>query len=127
MGAGQSVKTALASTLRERSSLHPLLEAEHIVNSRLLTEVDIEPVEAEGLMPNHFLIGRSYGAAAAGHFNDNVLLGSASWRTYKNLVDHFWQALPILVPGRARGDLICCASVEGDIVLIVDPSLSRFS
>ncbi|GBP40241.1 hypothetical protein EVAR_37642_1 [Eumeta japonica] len=34
-----------------------LLEAEHIVNSRPLTEVDIEPAEAEG--PNHFLIGRS--------------------------------------------------------------------
>ncbi|GBP66151.1 hypothetical protein EVAR_83931_1 [Eumeta japonica] len=69
-----------AATLREKSHreefLHTLLlEAEHIVYSRLLTEMDIEPTEAEGPMPNHFLIGRSCGAAAAGHFDDNVILG----------------------------------------------------
>ncbi|GBP61939.1 hypothetical protein EVAR_44995_1 [Eumeta japonica] len=92
----RSVKTALAATLRERSPreevLHTLLlEAEHIVNSRPLTEVDIEPAEAEGLTPNHFLIGRSCGAAAAGHFDDNVLLGPANWRTCQRLADHFWQ------------------------------------
>ncbi|GBP59904.1 hypothetical protein EVAR_44580_1 [Eumeta japonica] len=62
------LKTALAATLREgprEEVLHTLLlEAEHIVNSRPLTEVDIEPAEAEGLTPNHFLIGRSCGAAA---------------------------------------------------------------
>ncbi|GBP67851.1 hypothetical protein EVAR_86677_1 [Eumeta japonica] len=46
-----------------------------------LTEVDVEPAEAEGLTPNHFLIGRSCGAAAAGHFDDNVLHGPANWRT----------------------------------------------
>ncbi|GBP18789.1 hypothetical protein EVAR_93217_1 [Eumeta japonica] len=32
-----------------------MLEAEHIVNFRPLMEVDIEPTEAEGLTPNHFL------------------------------------------------------------------------
>ncbi|GBP86579.1 hypothetical protein EVAR_69099_1 [Eumeta japonica] len=104
----RSVKTALAATLRERSRreevLHTLLlEAEHIVNSRPLTEVDIEPTEAEGLTPNHFLIGRSCGAAAAGHFDDNMLLGPANWRTCQRLVDYFWQRwlreyLPTLVP-----------------------------
>ncbi|GBP48985.1 hypothetical protein EVAR_35606_1 [Eumeta japonica] len=108
----RSVKTALAATLRERSPreevLHTLLlEAEHIVNSRPLTEVDVEPAEAEGLTPNHFLIGRSCGAAAAGHFDDNVLFGPANWRTCQRLADHFWQRwlreyLPTLVPaGRA--------------------------
>ncbi|GBP95022.1 hypothetical protein EVAR_91829_1 [Eumeta japonica] len=81
-------------------------EAEHIVNSRPLTEVDVEPAEAEGLTPNHFLIGRS-GAAAAGHFDDNVLLGPANWRTCQRLADHFWQRwlreyLPTLVPPGAR-------------------------
>ncbi|GBP24674.1 hypothetical protein EVAR_15880_1 [Eumeta japonica] len=108
----RSIKTALAATLRERSPreevLHTLLlEAEHIVNSRPLTEVDIEPAEAEGLTPNHFLIGRSCGAAAAGHFDDNVLLGPANWRTCQRLADHFWQRwlreyLPTLVPAGAR-------------------------
>ncbi|GBP97231.1 hypothetical protein EVAR_91849_1 [Eumeta japonica] len=103
----RSIKTALAATLREepsrRSSPHPAAEAEHIVNSRPLTEVDVEPAEAEGLTPNHFLIGRSCGAAAAGHFDDNVLLGPANWRTCQRLADHFWQRwlreyLPTLVP-----------------------------
>ncbi|GBP19820.1 hypothetical protein EVAR_75112_1 [Eumeta japonica] len=66
----RSVKTALAATIRERSLrkevIHnQLLEAEHIVNSRPLTEVDIEPTEAKGLTTNHFLIGRSCGAAHA--------------------------------------------------------------
>ncbi|GBP82294.1 hypothetical protein EVAR_86648_1 [Eumeta japonica] len=133
----RSVKTALAATLRERSPreevLHTLLlEAEHIVNSRPLTEVDVEPAEAEGLTPNHFLIGRSCGAAAAGHFDDNVLLGPANWRTCQRLADHFWQRwlreyLPTLVPRRARGDPICRAPAEGDIVLIVDSSSPRYS
>ncbi|GBP93443.1 hypothetical protein EVAR_89793_1 [Eumeta japonica] len=49
-------------------------EKPSIVNSRPLTEVDVEPAEAEGLTPNHFLIG-ACGAAAAGHFDDNVLPG----------------------------------------------------
>ncbi|GBP81027.1 hypothetical protein EVAR_41023_1 [Eumeta japonica] len=39
-----------------KNSTHLLLEAEHIVNSRPLTEVDIEPAD-EGLTPSyHFLI-----------------------------------------------------------------------
>ncbi|GBP10287.1 hypothetical protein EVAR_91944_1 [Eumeta japonica] len=131
----RSVKTALAATLRERSPreevLHTLLlEAEHIVNSRPLTEVDVEPAEAEGLTPNHFLIGRSCGAAAAGHFDDNVLLGPANWRTCQRLADHFWQRwlreyLPTLVPAGAA--TLCRAPAEGDIVLIVDSSSPRYS
>ncbi|GBP89422.1 hypothetical protein EVAR_89130_1 [Eumeta japonica] len=64
----RSIKTALAATLRgalAKKFSTPAAEAEHIVNSRPLTEVDVEPAEAEGLTPNHFLIGRSCGAAAA--------------------------------------------------------------
>ncbi|GBP09122.1 hypothetical protein EVAR_77959_1 [Eumeta japonica] len=101
------------------------------VKTAPLTEVDVEPAEAEGLTPNHFLIGRSC-AAAAGHFDDNVLLGPANWRTCQRLADHFWQRwlreyLPTLVPRRARGDPICRAPAEGDIVLIVDSSSPRYS
>ncbi|GBP23386.1 hypothetical protein EVAR_22244_1 [Eumeta japonica] len=133
----RSLKTALAATLREKSLreevLHTLLlEAEHIVNSRPLTEVDIEPTEAGDLTPNHFLIGRFCGVAAAGHFDDNVLLGPANWRACQRLADHFWQRwlrkyLPTLVPLRARGDPMCRAPAEGDIVLIVDSSSPRYS
>ncbi|GBP12278.1 hypothetical protein EVAR_75577_1 [Eumeta japonica] len=96
-----------------------------------LTEVDVEPAEAEGLTPNHFLIGRSCGAAAAGHFDDNVLLGPANWRTCQRLADHFWQrwlrnTYRLWCPP-ARGDPICRAPAEGDIVLIVDSSSPRYS
>ncbi|GBP79324.1 hypothetical protein EVAR_99547_1 [Eumeta japonica] len=75
---GRCVKTALAAMLRERSPseevLHTLLlEIEQIVNSKPLTKVNTEPIEVEGLTPNHFLIGRSCSVAAVGHFDDNVL------------------------------------------------------
>ncbi|GBP51944.1 hypothetical protein EVAR_80039_1 [Eumeta japonica] len=98
-----------------------LLEAEHIVNSRPLTEVDIEPTEAEGLRPDYSLIRRFCGAAAAGHFDNNVLLGPTNWRACKRLADHLKEHLPTLVPRRACGDPICRAPAEGDIVLIVYP------
>ncbi|GBP71138.1 hypothetical protein EVAR_37233_1 [Eumeta japonica] len=106
----RSVKTALAAlaTLRKSSPrkevLHTLLsEAEHIVNSRPLTEVNIEPTEAEGLTLNHFLIGRPC---------------DARWLK---------EYLSTLVPRRAGSDPICRALTENDIVLIVDPSSSRYS
>ncbi|GBP92592.1 hypothetical protein EVAR_77083_1 [Eumeta japonica] len=104
----RSIKTALAATLRERSprrsSPHPA-EAEHIVNSRPLTEVDVEPAEAESLTPNHFLIGRSCGAAAAGHFDDNVpracKLAHVSAPRRSLLAEVVERILPTLVPPRA--------------------------
>ncbi|GBP44878.1 hypothetical protein EVAR_24791_1 [Eumeta japonica] len=74
----QSIKTALITTLRGKSpreeALTLLLKTEQIVNSRPLIEMNTEPVEAEGLMPIHFLIGRSRDAAAAGHVDDKVLV-----------------------------------------------------
>ncbi|GBP98061.1 hypothetical protein EVAR_98497_1 [Eumeta japonica] len=90
-----------------------------------LTEVDVEPAEASRL---HLLIGRSCGAAAAGHFDDNVLHGPANWRTCQRLADHFWQRwLRVLWCPAGRSDPICRAPAEGDIVLIVDSSSPRYS
>ncbi|GBP01259.1 hypothetical protein EVAR_68033_1 [Eumeta japonica] len=81
----RSVKTALAATLREepsrRSSPHPA--------ARSRAHCQLQTVDG------------------AGHFDDNVLLGPANWRTCQRLADHFWQRwlreyLPTLV--LARGD-----------------------
>ncbi|GBP85539.1 hypothetical protein EVAR_58074_1 [Eumeta japonica] len=83
----RSIKTALAATLREepsrRSSPHPAGSRAHCQ----LQTVD-----------------------GAGHFDDNVLLGPANWRTCQRLADHFWQRwlreyLPTLVPRRAQATL----------------------
>ncbi|GBP37606.1 hypothetical protein EVAR_34643_1 [Eumeta japonica] len=67
-----------------------------------LTEVDIEPTEAEGLTPNHFLIGRSCGAITAGHFDDNVFLGlfSAKSDDKYNRPQDTEQPLPWMTPAR---------------------------
>lgn len=58
------VKTALNAILieqvpREETSLTVLVEIEHIVNSRPLTRLSMDPQDVEVLTPNHFLIGTS--------------------------------------------------------------------
>ncbi|GBP31902.1 hypothetical protein EVAR_18440_1 [Eumeta japonica] len=90
----RSVKTALAATLRERSprrsSPHPAARSRAHCQLQTVDGGGHRTCRGRGLTPNHFLIGRC-GAAAAGHFDDNVLLGPANWRTCQRLADHFWQ------------------------------------
>ncbi|CAH0727196.1 unnamed protein product, partial [Brenthis ino] len=130
----RSIKTALDATLNERQPreevLHTLLlEAEHIVNSRPLTHLSENP-EEEALTPNHFLIGRSCGAARIGSFEDNELVGRHTWKATQRLADHFWQRwlreyLPTLLPRKTKGRVSATDLQVGDIVLIVDHSLPR--
>ncbi|GBP82072.1 hypothetical protein EVAR_103791_1 [Eumeta japonica] len=65
----RSVKTALAATLREpsRSSPHPAARSRAHCQLQTVDGGGRRTCRAEGLTPNHFLIGRSCGAAAAGH------------------------------------------------------------
>ncbi|XP_026733916.1 uncharacterized protein LOC113498174 [Trichoplusia ni] len=132
----RTVKTALAVVLNERSPpeevLHTLMtEVEHIVNSRPLTPVSMDPNDAESLTPNHFLLGRSCGAMAPGEFEDTELVGKATWRTAQRLADHFWRRwvkeyLPLLMPRKIDGRTTVDPR-EGDVVLIVDAALPRNS
>ncbi|XP_026739836.1 uncharacterized protein LOC113502195 [Trichoplusia ni] len=132
----RTVKTALAVVLNERSPpeevLHTLMtEVEHIVNSRPLTPVSMDPNDAESLTPNHFLLGRSCGAMAPGEFEDTELVGKATWRTAQRLADHFWRRwvkeyLPLLMPRKIDGRTTVDPK-EGDVVLIVDAALPRNS
>ncbi|XP_026731188.1 uncharacterized protein LOC113496223 [Trichoplusia ni] len=132
----RTVKTALAVVLNERSPpeevLHTLMtEVEHIVNSRPLTPVSMDPNDAESLTPNHFLLGRSCRAMAPGEFEDNELVGKATWRTAQRLADHFWRRwvkeyLPLLMPRKIDGRTTVDPK-EGDVVLIVDAALPRNS
>ena len=132
----RTVKTALAAVLNERNPpeevLHTLMtEVEHIVNSRPLTPVSMDPEEEESLTPNHFLLGRSCAAMAPGEFSDTDLIGKANWRTTQRLADHFWKRwireyLPLLMQRRVEGRETSDPR-EGDIVLIVDATLPRNS
>ncbi|XP_026735912.1 uncharacterized protein LOC113499598 [Trichoplusia ni] len=132
----RTVKTALAVVLNERSPpeevLHTLVtEVEHIVNSRPLTPVSMDPNDAQSLTPNHFLLGRSCGAMAPGEFEDTELVGKATWRTAQRLADHFWRRwvkeyLPLLMPRKIDGRTTVDPK-EGDVVLIVDAALPRNS
>ncbi|KAH9640902.1 hypothetical protein HF086_011771, partial [Spodoptera exigua] len=125
-----------AAVLNERTPpeevLHTLMtEVEHIVNSRPLTPVSMDPDDEESLTPNHFLLGRSCGAMTPGEFSETDLIGKANWRTSQRLADHFWKRwireyLPLLmqrkIDGRATSD-----PKEGDVVMIVDATLPRNS
>ncbi|XP_026747153.1 uncharacterized protein LOC113508367 [Trichoplusia ni] len=132
----RTVKTALAVVLNERSPpeevLHTLMtEVEHIVNSRPLTPVSMDPNDAESLTPNHFLLGRSCGAMAPAEFEDTEPVGKATWRTAQRLADHFWRRwvkeyLPLLMPRKIDGRTTVDPK-EGDVVLIVDAALPRNS
>nr|XP_034840862.1 uncharacterized protein LOC117996834 [Maniola hyperantus] len=139
----RSIKTALSVTLKGKipreETLHTLLlEAEHIVNSRPLTNAADNP-EEEALTPNHFLIGRSNGAARIGAFTEKNLVGQETWKTAQQLTEHFWKRwlqeylpsihlfcevarlLPRKIDGRSNSTNLSV----GDIVLIVDSSLPR--
>ncbi|KAJ8706879.1 hypothetical protein PYW07_012957 [Mythimna separata] len=132
----RTVKTALAVVLNERSPpeevLHMLMtEVEHIVNSRPLTSVSMDPEDEESLTPNHFLLGRSCEAMAPGEFDDSQLNGKANRKTTQRLADHFWRRwikeyLPLLMPRKLEGEETKDPK-EGDIVLIVDGTLPRNS
>ena len=127
----RSVKAALTATLRERAPreealLTLLTEAEHSVNSRPLTHVSVDPNDPEALTPNHFLLGSSSGLPHTGPCND---ADRRAWRATQALADSFWQRwvaeyLPTLVP-RGRPDDRARPLKEGDVVIIVDPTLPR--
>ncbi|XP_072932283.1 uncharacterized protein [Epargyreus clarus] len=130
----RSVKVALVAVLGEKSPpeevLYTLLtEVEHTVNSRPLTHLSADPRDEEALTPNHFLIGRSCGAAVLGEFDDSCLVGRADWKTVQHMADHFWRRwmreyLPTLMPRRTdKGKNTDFR--EGDIVIIADATLPR--
>ncbi|XP_034836304.1 uncharacterized protein [Maniola hyperantus] len=131
----RSVKTALTATLNTRHPkeeiLHTLLlEAEHLINSRPITDLSLDPDEQESLTPNHFLIGRSSGSHRMGDFTDSELVGLTTWKTVQRLTDHFWKRwlleyLPTITPKYNNGKGGFINPSIGDIVIIIDNSLPR--
>jgi hypothetical protein len=130
----RSIKTALYSTLKERSPkdevLHTLLlEAEQVVNSRPLTYVSSDGKDPEALTPNHFLLGSSSGISAPGEFTKEDLCLRKQWKETQALANIFWERwvreyLPILNK-RNKWTTTGPQLVVGDLVFIADGSLTR--
>ncbi|XP_043474386.1 uncharacterized protein LOC122506336 [Leptopilina heterotoma] len=130
----RSIKTALAATLKERAPREEVLmtllvEAEHVINSRPLTQVSVDHRDAEALTPNHFLIGSSSGVSSPGQFTDGDLCSRKGWRQSQRLADMFWsrwvkEYLPTLVV-RKCWTQETRPLLEGDVVLVADSTLPR--
>ena len=67
-----------------------LAEAEHVVNSRLLTQVVIKPEGSEPLTPNHLLILRS-GDHSVGVFDRRDNFVRRNWQQVQYLSELFWK------------------------------------
>lgn len=132
----RSVKSILLVTLKQRNPPEEVLqtlfcEAEHIVNSRPLTEVSIDPEEMEALTPNHFLLGTSSNIQATGIFDDRDLDLRKQWKISQRFVDQFWERfvkeyIPRLL-NRTKWFEKIQNLKNDDIVVIVDSSLPRNS
>ncbi|XP_049881167.1 uncharacterized protein LOC126377477 [Pectinophora gossypiella] len=127
----RSVKAALGAVLKEKAPPEEVLqtlltEVEFSVNARPLTHVSVDPNDPEALTPNHFLLGGSMGLPTTGPCDE---ADRRAWRASQALADHFWQRwlkeyLPTLVP-RGEPTNNDAGLKEGDIVVVVDPTLPR--
>uniref|UniRef100_A0A2H1VMV3 SFRICE_041469 n=1 Tax=Spodoptera frugiperda TaxID=7108 RepID=A0A2H1VMV3_SPOFR len=128
------VKNSLKVVLKERAPrdevLNTLLaEVEHMVNSRPLTHVSVEPHSDESLTPNHFLLGASSNLPTIGAYDDSDAYLRKQWRISQRLADLFWkrwvrEVLPDMRP-RTKWHLEQRPLQVGDLVLIVDPDSPR--
>ena len=134
----RSVKTALATTLKERAPreetlLTMLAEAEYTVNSRPLTYVSVDPRDEEPLTPNHFLIGSAQGRPHLALFRplEEKTCLRKQWRLSQQLADMFWRRWlkeyrPTLAH-RPKWTTRTEPIRKDDLVIIVDSSLPRNS
>ncbi|XP_041986283.1 uncharacterized protein LOC121738360 [Aricia agestis] len=127
----RSVKTALLTTLNEKSPKEEVLqtlmtEAEYSVNARPLVHVSVDPDDPEAITPNHFLIGSSTGQPYVGPCE---LADKKTWWVAQALADEFWRRwvreyLPTLTP-RGGAPRSGRNLASGDLVIVVDPALPR--
>jgi transposase InsO family protein len=127
----RTVKNALHYTLRERAPPEEifvtlLAECEHVVNSRPLTHVPVDPNDDAALTPNDFLL---FGAAPHPLVGPCDEADRRKWRHLQALANHFWRRwvqeyFPLLAPRRSSSDGGRQIQV-GDCVLIADPASPR--
>lgn len=101
-----------------------LKQVEHLLNSRPLTYVSVDPTAPEPLTPYHLLLGRANPGIPPDVFTPGDLTHRKRWRVVQATADHFWRRwmseyLPTLTERRKwltkERNLR-----EGDIVLVID-------
>ena len=104
-------------------------EVEWLVNSRPLTEVSSDVDDLEGLIPNHFIIGRGTLNLTPSVFVDRQISSHKRWRQAQVVATHIWnrwlrEHLPCLITRKKW--LEPTANVKiGDLVLVVDYAIPR--
>ncbi|XP_058797666.1 uncharacterized protein LOC131667915 [Phymastichus coffea] len=132
----RSVKIALNHALKDQAPFEEILitllaEIEHMVNSRPLTHVSVDPRDEEALTPNHFLIGTSSGHLRLERYESKILNPRKTFEIAQQLAQAFWKKwlreyLPTLLPRKKWHSPEPQLKV-GDIVLILDYQASRNS
>lgn len=88
----RAIKTAINDQVLPEETLHSVLvEAEAIVNSRLLTAVIDDLNNYVALAPNHFLIRRASNNSPPGQFEEGEINSHKRWRMAQALADMIWQ------------------------------------
>ena len=88
----RAMKTVINDQVLPEETLHTVLvEAEAIVNSRLLTAVSDDINNYVVLTPNHFLIGRASSKSAPGQFEGGEINSRKRWRMGQAVADMIWQ------------------------------------
>ncbi|XP_036329731.1 uncharacterized protein LOC118741863 [Rhagoletis pomonella] len=117
--------------LNDEKLYNLFVEIESIINSRPLTYLSLETAEQEALTPNHFLLGSSSGHKPLGQFSSVDQFVRRSWRHSQYLADKFWkrwvmEMLPTLTRRTKWFDKVKPIE-KGDVVVIADPNLPRYS
>ncbi|XP_076246401.1 uncharacterized protein LOC143186603 [Calliopsis andreniformis] len=130
----RSVKVALNATLRNQVPSEEVLstllvEIEHSVNSRPLTDVSLDPRDEEALTPNHFLIGASSGEIKIKKYDLQATCLRKQWQIAQSFANAYWRRwlreyLPGLIP-RAKWHETENSLEKGDLVRIVDLQAPR--
>ncbi|XP_075150621.1 uncharacterized protein LOC142224719 [Haematobia irritans] len=127
------IKRILSKTLQNDAprleTLNSLLiEAENIINSRPLTEIQLSSEDDEPLTPNHFLLGCLNSTQTPTSSEENLCLRK-QWRIAQNLKDRFWRQwvtefLPQLLQISKWRDKSKPVKID-DFVIIVDATMPR--
>ena len=132
----RSVKEGLRTTLSEQAPKEETLrtvmaEVEHLVNSRPLTHILVDPTDEEVLTPNHFLIGTASGRFLPGLSSTRDLCSRKQWQVAQAHTNAFWKwwmkfYLPPTLSRRVKWTQPVSPTLEtGDLVVIADHRLPR--